>query len=85
MPRLGGKFGITRRARVSQGEKLLLVLRAGAAVVIASEPVNAPALPANAFLINAAAAEVQPELGSIARLLLMFERLERSQRERLTA
>jgi hypothetical protein len=38
-------------------------------------------LPANAFLIKAAAAEVPPQPGSIVKLLMMFERLERSQRE----
>jgi phytoene synthase len=83
-----GYDSVTRRARVTGGEKLLLVLRAAAAIAIPSSPVNAPALPANMFLINAAAAEIPPEPGSIAKLLLLFERLERSQRdsaERLTA
>jgi phytoene synthase len=83
-----GYDSITRRARVTGGEKLLLVLRAAAAIAIPSSPVNAPALHANIFLINAAAAEIPPEPGSIAKLLLLFERLERSQREpaeRLTA
>jgi hypothetical protein len=43
--------------------------------------VHAPALGANLFLVNAAASEIPPEPGSIVKLLLMFERLERSQRE----
>jgi phytoene synthase len=78
---------VNRRARVNGGEKLLLVLRAAAAIAVPSGVVHAPALPANQFLINAAAVEVPPQPGSIDKLLLMFERLERSQREatRLTA
>jgi phytoene synthase len=76
-----GYDSISRRARVSGREKLLLVLRAAAAIAVPAAPVNAPALPANLFLINAAAAEVPSEPGSIVKLLMMFERLERSQRE----
>ncbi len=90
---IGQKIGgagydtVNRRARVNGGEKLLLVLRAAAAIAVPSGAVHAPALPANQFLINAAAVEVPPQPGSIDKLLLMFERLERSQREatRLTA
>jgi phytoene synthase len=83
-----GYDSVTRRARVSGREKLLLVLRATAAIAVPSAPVTAPALPANAFLVNAAAAEAPPQQGSIVKLLMMFERLERSQREpaeRITA
>jgi len=83
-----GYDSVTRRARVSGREKLLLVLRAAASIAVPSAPVTAPALPANLFLINAAAAEIPPQQGSIVKLLLMFERLERSQREsaeRITA
>jgi phytoene synthase len=80
---------VTRRACVTGAEKLRLVLRAAAAIAVPSGAANIPALPANLFLINAAAAEkIPPEPGSIVKLLLMFERLERSQREsaaRLTA
>jgi phytoene synthase len=76
-----GYDSVTSRARVNGREKLLLVLRAAAALAVPSGPVNAPALPANAFLIKAAAAEVPPQPGSIVKLLMMFERLERSQRE----
>ncbi len=83
---IGGKIAgsgydpITRRARVGNAEKLLLVLRAAAAIVLPRIPANAPALPANLFLINAAATETPFEPDSIVKLLLMFERLERSQR-----
>lgn len=83
-----GYDSITSRARVTGAEKLLLVLRAAAAIAAPSAKVNAPALPANLFLINEAGAEIPPQPGSIVKLLLMFERLERSQRdaaERLTA
>jgi hypothetical protein len=79
---------VSRRARVSGAEKLLLVLRAAAATAMPSGAATIPALPANLFLINAAAAEIPAEPGSIVKLLLMFERLERSQRDsaaRLTA
>ena len=80
---------VSRRARVTGAEKLLLVLRAAAAIAVPSGAATIPALPANLFLINAAAAaEIPPEPGSIVKLLLMFERLERSQRDsaaRLTA
>jgi phytoene synthase len=76
-----GYDSVTRRARVSGSEKLLLVLRAAAAIAVPSSPVNAPALGANLFLVNAAASEIPPEPGSIVKLLLMFERLERSQRD----
>jgi phytoene synthase len=66
---------VNRRARVNGGEKLLLVLRAAAAIAVPSG------------VVHAAAVEVPPQPGSIDKLLLMFERLERSQREatRLTA
>ncbi len=77
-----GYDSITRRARVSGGEKLLLVLRAATAIAVPSGAMNAPALPANLFLINAAAVEkIPPQPGSLVKLLLMFERLERSQRD----
>jgi phytoene synthase len=84
-----GYDSVSRRARVSGGEKLLLVLRAAVAIAMPSGAATIPALPANLFLINAAAEEKIPaEPGSIVKLLLMFERLERSQRDsaaRLTA
>jgi len=76
-----GYDSVTRRARVSGGEKLFLVVRAAAAIAVPSSPVNVPALGANLFLVNAAANEIPPEPGSIVKLLLMFERLERSQRD----
>jgi phytoene synthase len=76
-----GYDSVTRRARVSGREKLLLVCRAAAAIAVPSDPLNAPALPANLFLVNAAAVEIPSEPGSIVKLLMMFERLERSQRD----
>jgi len=76
-----GYDSVTRRARVSGAEKLLLVLRAAVAIAVPSSPVNVPPLGANLFLVNAAANEIPPEPGSIVKLLLMFERLERSQRD----
>ncbi len=76
-----GYDSVTRRARVTGSEKLLLVLRAAAAIAVPRGRVNAPALPANLFLINAAATEIPSETGSIVNLLLMFERLERRQRD----
>jgi phytoene synthase len=76
-----GYDSVTRRARVSGREKLFLVLGAAAAIAVPSGPVNAPALPANLFLVNAAAADIPPQPGSIVKLLMMFERLERLQRE----
>jgi phytoene synthase len=79
---MSGYDSVTRRARVAGGEKFFLVLRAAAGIAAAAAPAMAPALPANLFLISAAGAEVPPEQGSIVRLLLMFERLERSQRDR---
>jgi phytoene synthase len=76
-----GYDSVTRRARVGGVEKLLLVFRAAAAIAIPGTMVNAPPLPANLFLIDAAASKIPPEPGSIVKLLLMFERLERSQRD----
>jgi phytoene synthase len=84
-----GYDSISVRARVGGAEKLALALRAGVGAVAAMESVkHLAALPANAFLVEAAAYDAPAEPGGVAKLLLLFERLERSQREaagRLTA
>jgi len=83
---IGGKVAaagydsITARARVNGREKLRLALRALGDTLAFAGMSDAAALPANAFLINAVAFEV-PEPSGVVRLLEMFERLERSQRE----
>ena len=76
-----GYDSITHRARVSGTEKLVLVLRAAVAIAVPMRSENSPALPANQFLVNAAAAEIPAATSGVVKLLLMFERLERSQRE----
>jgi phytoene synthase len=77
---------ITARARVTGREKLALVCRALGDLFARAAPF--PALAANQFLIAAAAFEPPAESSGIAGLLMLFERLERSQREaagRITA
>ena len=76
-----GYDSITSRARVTRREKLLLVLRSAAAIATPTGSVSWPALQANMFLINAAPAEIPPDPSGVVKLLLMFERLERSQRD----
>jgi phytoene synthase len=76
-----GYDSITIRARVGGREKLSHALRAAATAALPPPSITLPALPANLFLVNAAAFEVPPEPGSIVKLLLLFERLERTQRE----
>jgi phytoene synthase len=79
--RLAGYDSITRRARVSGRRKLGLAGRALADGFFASDA-TAPALPANMFLVTAAAiAPVPPEPNGFEKLINMFERLERAQRE----
>ena len=78
---------ITRRARVSGREKLSLALR-GMADMFASSASAQPALAANQFLVTSAASEPVIESSGVTKLLLLFERLERNQREaaeRITA
>jgi len=83
---IGGKVAaagydsITARARVKGREKMRLALRALGDALAFSGVSEEAALPANAFLINAVAFET-PEPAGVVRLLVMFERLERSQRE----
>jgi len=76
-----GYDAVTMRARVTGKRKLLLAARAAVDAVAPGRPGVAPALPANLFLVNAAASETTVEPGAVVKLLLMFERLERSQRE----
>jgi phytoene synthase len=73
-----GYDSITRRARVRGGRKMLLALRAVTDSFGWNEADGPPAF-ANAFLVNAAAREAEPP--AIVKLLTLFERLERSQRE----
>jgi phytoene synthase len=78
---------ITRRARVSGREKLSLALR-GMADMFAWSASAQPALAANQFLVTSAASEPVIESSGVTKLLLLFERLERNQREaaeRITA
>jgi phytoene synthase len=80
---------ITLRARVTGTEKLTLALAAAAAIAASPPATTLPPLPANQFLINAAAIELPTEPasepGAVTKLLLMFERLERTQREASTS
>jgi phytoene synthase len=79
--RLAGYDSITRRARVSGRRKLGLAGRALADGFFVGDA-TAPALPANMFLVTAAAiAPVPPEPNGFEKLINMFERLERAQRE----
>jgi phytoene synthase len=83
---IGDKIGaagydsITARARVPDREKLRLALRALGDTLAFAGISEEAALPANAFLINAVAFDA-PEPPGVVRLLEMFERLERSQRD----
>ncbi len=79
-----GYDAITQRARVGGRAKLLLVLRAACAAVRAEAAASAPALPATQYLVSAAAHETAIEPTAIVKLLLLFERLERSQRDSAT-
>jgi phytoene synthase len=91
---IGGKIAaagydsVGVRARVTGAEKVALAVRAAAGALMVAPGRHAAALPANAFLVEAAAYDAPAEPGGVTRLLLLFERLERSQREaaeRLTA
>jgi phytoene synthase len=77
-----GYDSFTRRARVSGPEKFRAAARAVLDAATWSGAATAAPLAANLFLVNAALAAVKPaEPSAVTRLLLMFERLERSQRE----
>jgi phytoene synthase len=84
---IGGKIAdagydsVGVRARVSGAEKMALAVRAAAGAVVVAPGKHVAALPANAFLVEAAAYDAPAEPGGVAKLLLLFERLERSQRE----
>lgn len=72
---------ITMRARVSGRRKISLAIRACADALFSPHGAPIPALAANMFLVNAAACDDQPEPSAVVKLLIMFERLERAQRE----
>jgi phytoene synthase len=74
-----GYDSVSMRARV--GGRAKLGLAAAALTDLFAGAADCPALPANAYLITAAAREVVPEVRGYAKLLVIFERLERAQRE----
>lgn len=84
-----GYDSVTARARVTGREKIIFALRAaGNALRISQGPASPPALPATLFLVAAAACAEPRETSGVIKLLAMFERLERAQREaasRITA
>jgi len=83
---LAGHDSFTRRARVPDREKIALAGRAALDTLGWPAAANAPALQANLFLINAAvAATPEPEPNTAMRVLMLFERLERMQRESIPA
>jgi len=76
-----GHDSVTRRARVTGGRKAMLALLAVPDTVRGGN-LHAPALPANAFLLSAAAAApYTPEPNAVEKLLTLFERLDRAQLE----
>jgi len=80
-----GYDSVTRRARVNGRRKLALALLA-LGDAFSNAQIHAPALPANVFLLRAAeAAAWAPEPNAINKLLNLFERLERAQRDAATA
>jgi phytoene synthase len=83
---LAGHDSITRRARVPDREKIALAGRAALDTLTWPVAATTPALPANLFLINAAIAATPPaEPTTAIRVLMLFERLERMQRESIPA
>ena len=83
---LAGHDSVTRRARVPDREKFAHAGRAALDALRWASAATAPALPANLFLINAAvAATPAPEPNAAIRVLMLFERLERVQRESIPA
>jgi len=83
---LAGHDSITQRARVPDREKFALAGRAALDTLSWPGATTAPALPANLFLINAAIAATPPaEPNAAMRVLMLFERLERVQRESIPA
>jgi phytoene synthase len=74
---------VDRRARVSGRRKLGLAIRAAGDAAWLSTGALHPALPANAFLIEPTAIDAMPltEPRAVIKLLNMFERLERAQRD----
>jgi phytoene synthase len=76
---VAGYDSVSRRARV--GGKAKLALAAAALTDLFATAIDAPALPANQYLVTAAAREIIPEVRGYAKLLVIFERLERAQRE----
>jgi phytoene synthase len=76
---------VNRRARVTGKRKLALALAALTDTVRAGD-LHAPPLTANLFLLHAVAtAPVAHEPGAVEKLLNLFERLERAQREAAVA
>ncbi|MDE8345123.1 MAG: phytoene/squalene synthase family protein [Acidocella sp.] len=76
-----GYNSITQRAHVSGRAKAMIAGRALSDCIATGQMNNMTTLPANLFLITAAAVEITAEPTAIIKLLTMFERLERSQRE----
>jgi phytoene synthase len=77
-----GHDSINRRARVTASRKCGLALRAAVDALAPSVASLTPALPANEFLIAAAAVPTPaPEASGFEKLVTLFERLERAQRE----
>lgn len=76
-----GYDSVTRRAHVPGSAKALIAGRGLSDCLIFSRARTMPVLPANLFLITAAAVETITEPPAIIKLLTLFERLERSQRE----
>ncbi len=81
-----GYDSINRRARVRGYHKLILALGALPGLLagaLAPRRADRPALPANLFLIDAVGPGPAPEpaTGRAVKLLILFERLERIQRE----
>jgi phytoene synthase len=72
---------VTQRARVSGRRKIALACRAVLDAVVTVADGAAPALPAAMFLLQDAAVYIPEEPGAFIKLLAMFERLERSQRD----
>jgi len=76
-----GYDSVTRRARVNGRRKIALAL-AAIGDIFGGADLHAPALPANMFLLRAAeSATWSPEPNGVTKLLNLFERLERAQRE----
>lgn len=78
-----GYNAVDHRARVPGLSKIKHAATATLAAFTPMSPVDAPALAANQFLINAVPPTLQPiqaEPASLLKLLNMFERLEREQR-----